>query len=100
MYTANIMHLDKFDFRRIVFASDGRFGFGAMPQPPDGRQQPWARGLRHSAGLMFEGVAANGVPMQYVSADDWAVVVEGAVEGMRAWVWKKGWCRRWRWRSW
>ena len=65
--------------RRQVFASDARFALGSMPQDAEPREEPWGRGLRHNAGLMFEGVCHNGKPIVPGGASSWDVAIGSLV---------------------
>ena len=65
--------------RRQVYASDARFALGSMPQNAEPREEPWGRGLRHNAGLMFEGVCHNGKPIVPGGASSWDVAIGSLV---------------------
>ena len=65
--------------RRQVFASDARFSLADLPQSAQSRGDPWSRGLRHNAGLIFEGVCYNGKPIVPGNAASWEAAIGSIV---------------------
>lgn len=57
--------------RRMVFTSDQRFTMGTLRQSSVRREFPWARGARHTAGGIFDGVCKNGKPVVPGGANSW-----------------------------